>query len=132
NSLAPLKTAADELESLADKARTDSLPQEESALIALQERVTAIKQSRAEHSLGPPPSALGPLEPDYRTYREYYLRSGDLITNLVSSLSAAIEKVKPQTQRDIAYSALSRNAVFLQDRLRKWSAEARQLLSSEI
>lgn len=52
NSLAPLKTVADELESLAGKARAESLPQEESALIALRERVTELKQARAEYSLG--------------------------------------------------------------------------------
>jgi signal transduction histidine kinase len=132
NALGPIKAMVNDLEVLAEQARSNSLPADESSLITLGERVNALKQIRAELSLGPPPATLGSLEDDYRQYREYYLRSGDLIANLNSSLSSAIERFKPQTKRDIAYSALSRNAVFLQDRIRKWSAEAKQLLSSEI
>ena len=130
--LNPMRAVVSELEVLAEKARSDSLPVDESSLTGLSERVGALKQVRAELSVGPPPTTLGSLENDYRQYRESYLRSGDLIATLSSSLSTAIEKVKPQTKRDIAYSALSRNAVFLQDRLRKWSAEAKQLLSNEL
>ena len=130
--LSPISAVVSELERIAENARSDSLPTEESPLIALSERVGQLKQARAELSLGTPPATLGSLEHDYRQYREYYLRSGDLIANLNSSLSAALEKVKPQTKRDIAYSALSRNAAFLQDRIRKWSAEAKQLLSNEL
>jgi signal transduction histidine kinase len=129
--LAPIKSVVGELETIAASARAEALPTEEAALVAIREQLSDLKHSRAELSIGAPPATLGSLEPDYREYRTYYLRAGDLIANLTNSISSAIEKVKPQTQRDIAYSAISRNAVFLQDRLRKWSAEARQLLSNE-
>jgi signal transduction histidine kinase len=132
NAIEPIQSVVDTLEALADQARTESLPTEEAALVALSEQVSGLRQTRAELSIGRPPATLGSLEQEYRQYRTAYLRSGDLITNLTLSLSSAIEKVRPQTQRDIAYSAINRNAAFLQDRLRKWSAEARQLLGSEV
>ena len=131
NALAPIKSVVNELETIAASARAAALPPEEVALVALRDQLSDLKQTRAELSIGAPPATLGSLEPEYREYRTYYLRAGDLIANLTNSISSAIEKVKPQTQRDIAYSAISRNAAFLQDRLRKWSAEARQLLSNE-
>jgi signal transduction histidine kinase len=129
--IAPMRAIKDDLEEIAKKARTDNLPSEELGLLALRERVAALRQARSELSVGQAPSSLGSLEPTYREFKACSARADDLIENLGDSLSAALEQIKPKSQRDRAYSALSRNAAFLQDRLRKWSAEARQVLSGE-
>ncbi len=130
--LAPIRTIRAELEDIASKAREGDLPSDEAGLVGLRDRVLGLRQERASLSLGKAPTNLGTLEKDYREFRTQFLAAGDLITTIIASLNAAIERVKPQTQRDIDYAALSRNAVYLQDKLRKWSAEARQLLSNEV
>lgn len=43
-----------------------------------------------------------------------------------------LEILKPKSTRDVAYSELNRNAAFLHNRLRKWSHETKQILTSEI
>jgi signal transduction histidine kinase len=127
----PMRTIKDDLEKIAEDARGDKLPSEEIGLLDLRERVAALKQSRSALTVGQAPSSLGSLEPTYREFRACSKRADELIENLSASLSAALEKIKPRSPRDRAYSTLSRNAAFLQDRLRKWSAEARQMLSGE-
>jgi len=126
-----MRAIKNDLEEIAEQARVNQLPDDEVGILALRERVAALKQARSELSLGKAPANLGSLDPTYREFKVCSARVEDLIENLSGSLSAALEKIKPKSQRDRAYSALSRNAAFLQDRLRKWSAEARQLLSGE-
>jgi|GEM_PF-3768074 len=83
-------------------------------------------------SLGPAPANLGALEDAYLSYRASYARAGELIVQLTDSVSSAIALARPQSQRDAASSELSRNAAHIQHRLRRWSAEAKSILSSEL
>ncbi len=121
-----------ELEQLANLAHEDDLPATETELLAMRERLSALKARRATLALGPPPNNLGNLESEYREFRNSDSRANELIVRLIDSISHAIEKVKPKSSRDAAYSEISRNAAYIQHRLRKWSIEAKDILSAEI
>lgn len=130
--LLPIQELKEILEEIAESARANTLPTEESELIALREKLSVLKLSRSEMTLGPAPTNLGVIEEDYRIYRACSIRSNELIVQLNDTLAVALQKAKPQSQRDLAYSQLARNANFLQNRLRKWSAEAKLLLNTEL
>lgn len=129
--LVPMGEIAGEVEEMAFRAREGDLPTEQAELLVLRERLYALKEARSEMAIGTPPSNLGALESTYAEFRQRYVRSGELITQLSDSFSSALLLARPQSQREIVGSELSRNAVFLQNRLRKWSAESRSILSSE-
>ncbi|MDR3571143.1 MAG: ATP-binding protein [Candidatus Pacebacteria bacterium] len=130
--LPEMRAVRAELEELAELARNDVLPSEESGLLTIRNRLQGLKERQTELSLGQPPANLGTLEGNFKEYRANAARSADLIVQLRDSISLAIDKIKPKSQHDIAYAELSRNAAFIHARLRKWSAEARQLLSAEL
>ena len=117
---------------LAKTAENDALPKDESALISLHKQVAEFKTQRSEMSLGSPPKNLGVLESEYKKFRSANSSANELIARLSTSLSVALEAAKPSTARDAAYSELNRNAAQLHSRLRKWSAEAKDILNSEI
>lgn len=121
-----------QLEIIAENAKDGNLPSDEQELLKIREHISELKIQRAEMSLGQPPSNLGTIERDYKVFRASYNRANDLLAQLSDSLSSALLKAKPQSQRELAYSELSRNAVSLQNQLRKWGAEGRQLLNSEM
>ena len=121
-----------ELANLAQQAQDDSLPTTETELLAIREQLSKIKTRRSELSLGPPPNNLGSMEQDYREFRTIDSHSSELIVSLSDSVTRVLEKIKPKSSRDAAYSEINRNAAYLQHRLRKWSAESKDILGSEI
>ncbi|HEY3277415.1 MAG TPA: ATP-binding protein [Syntrophorhabdaceae bacterium] len=121
-----------ELTQLAMTAQADSLPTTEVELLAIRRRLLELKEHRAQLALGPAPNVLGTMESDYRDFKSHDSLSGDLIARLTVSVSHRLEKIKPKSSKDVAYSEISRNAVYLQNRLRKWAAETKDILSSEI
>lgn len=121
-----------ELGDLAETAQEGTLPTTETELLAIRERLSVLKTRRIELALGPPPNNLGALESDYREYRSCDNRACELIIRLGDSISHTLEKVKPKSSRDAAYSEINRNAAYLQHRLRKWSVEAKDILGAEI
>lgn len=130
--LSPMDVIFQEVEAVANSARNGTLPTDHSALVSIRDRITSIKQLRSDMTLGTAPNSLGSLEDAYLEYRNRYVRTGELITLVSDSLSNAMLIAKPHSEREIAASELSRNAVFLQNRLRKWSSECRSILSSEL
>ena len=132
DSQGPMNQLREQLELIAETARLGSLPDEEGELIRLREQIQDLRQLRTDLALGPPPSSLGALEDAYLAYRMSYSRSGELIVQLNDSISSAIAFARPQSQREAASSELSRNAAHLQHRLRRWSADAKSILSSEL
>lgn len=130
--LPEIKVIRAQLEELATLAKHENLPKDESSLLAMRSTLEDLKNRQAEMSLGSAPSKLGSLEESYKEYRSNAARVSDLTARLRDTLSVAIDTVKPKSSHDIAYAELSRNAAFLQGRLRKWSAEAKQLLSAEM
>lgn len=130
--LAPMGEIQGALEELADQARNNALPEDEQGLMALKNRVGELKITRAEMMLGAPPENLGASADDYQRYKACSSRAHELIVQLDESLTSALRKAKPQSQRDLAYSELTRNATFLQNRVRKWSVEVKRILSSEL
>lgn len=132
NNLPVIRALEQELGALAEIASEGALPTSETELLAMREQVSELKVRRSELSLGPAPSNLGTLESDYREFRNCDVRASELIIRLSDSVSHALEKIKPQSSRDTAYAEISRNAAYLQHRLRKWSSEAKDILSSEI
>src|SRR5665213_1716828 len=60
--LPAMQELKDELENIAENARTNALPTDEAELIALRERLGELKLSRVEMSLGSAPSNLGTIE----------------------------------------------------------------------
>jgi signal transduction histidine kinase len=121
-----------QLHALAMTAEADALPGDEIALISLYEQVAELKTQRSEMSLGTAPKNLGVLESEYKRFRAANSSANELIGRLSASLSVALEAAKPATARDAAYSELNRNAAQIQSRLRKWAAEAKDILNSEI
>lgn len=132
NNLPVILELEQELGALAETATEGELPTTETELLAMRERISELKARRSELSLGPAPSNLGTVESDYRKFRNCDVRASELIVRLGNSVSHALEKIKPQSSRDTAYAEISRNAVYLQHRLRKWSGEAKDILSAEI
>lgn len=63
-----------ELETIAESARAESLPDEETELLKIRERIGELKIKRSELSLGQAPSNLGTLEEDYHVFRSSYTR----------------------------------------------------------
>jgi signal transduction histidine kinase len=128
----PMAHLRDQLEVIAEAARLGELPSDEQELTRLRDQLQDFRQSRTEMSLGAAPANLGALEEAYLSYRASYARAGELIVQLTDSVSSAIALARPQSQRDAASSELSRNAAHIQHRLRRWSAEAKSILSSEL
>lgn len=132
SNLPVIRELEQELGELANAAQEGMLPATETELLAMRERISELKVRRSELSLGVAPNNLGTLEPEYREFRKCDVRAGELVVRLSDSVSQALEKIKPQSSRDAAYSEISRNAAYLQHRLRKWSAEAKDILGAEI
>ena len=129
--LPEIKLIEEELQKIAETAQSESLPTTETELLTLRERLFEIKTHRVELALGPPPNNLGTLETDYREFRNRDSYAGELISRLGNSISHALEKIKPKSAKDAVYSEINRNAAYLQHRLRKWSASAKDILSAE-
>lgn len=121
-----------QLESFADQARIEELPDTETELLQLRDQLTELSNKTREISLGPPPNKLGTLEETYREYRQKNNQVKELLIQLNDTVVRKLEIIKPKSPRDIAYSELTRNAVFLQNRLRKWAHETKNILTSEI
>ena len=134
-----LKTFMSKLDLLLDKlgnfeenARLDELPNTETELLEFRENLTELTNSFRELSVGPPPSKLGSLEEAYIDYRQKSSRVKNLLIQLNDTVVRKLEILKPKSPRDAAYSELSRNAVVLQNRLRKWSHEIKEIHNSEL
>lgn len=132
NNLPVIRELGQELETLAATAADGVLPTTETELLAMRERISKLKARRAELSLGAAPNNLGTVESDYREFKNCDVRASELIVRLSDSISHALETIKPQSCREAVYAEISRNAAYLQHRLRKWSGEAKDILSSEI
>lgn len=130
--LPKMQNIESQLFELAKTAEKDALPRDESALISLHKQVAELKTQRSEMSLGVAPKNLGVLESEYKKFRSANSSANELISRVSASLSVALEAAKPATARDAAYSELNRNAAQLHTRLRKWSAEAKDILNSEV
>ncbi len=126
-----LRKSLNVLQQLAEHARV-GLPDDETEILALRERVLDIKNNVRELSLGPPPSSLGSLEDAYKDYRSESREVAGLLVQLNDTLINKLEILKPKSPSETAYSELNRNAAFLHYRLRKWSQEAKEILNSEI
>lgn len=120
------------LEVFGNDARADQLPDNEIELLKLRDSLTEAANHFRELNVGSPPGKLGSLEDSYNEYRHKHNRVKSLLARLNDTIVKKIETVKPKSPREIAYSELSRNATFLQSRLRKWAQEAKTILSSEI
>lgn len=120
-----------EIEQLADRLRTADLQHEED-VVALRTVLQDLKQRYQETSLGEAPRTLGTLEERYLGYRRDLRRAKELLDSITDSLDNALERIKPRSAKDIAYSELNANAAFLHKRLRTWAQEAKGLLNSEL
>lgn len=119
-----------EIELLAEKIRTTEM-KSEATIHDFRAAWQDLRNRVQEISLGEAPRNLGSMEDRYRRFRENSRRSKDLLESINGSLVAAIERVKPRSPKDVAYSALSANASFLHKRIRAWSSAAESLLHSE-
>jgi signal transduction histidine kinase len=126
-----LRHSLNELQNLAEHARL-GLPDDETEILAIRERVSGLKNDVRELSLGPPPSSLGTLEEAYLDYRRDSREVTELLVQLNDTLIKKLEILKPKSPSETAYSELNRNAAFLHSRLRKWSQESKEILNSEL
>lgn len=126
-----LHHSLNELQNLAEQARL-GLPDDETEILAIRERVSGLRNNVRELSLGPPPSSLGTLEDSYKDYRRDSREVAELLVQLNDTLIKKLEILKPKSPSETAYSELNRNAAFLHNRLRKWNQEAKEILSSEL
>ncbi|MES2407952.1 MAG: ATP-binding protein [Pseudomonadota bacterium] len=120
-----------EIEALVDRLRTADLQHEED-VVALRTVLQDLKRRFQETSLGEAPRTLGTLEERYLNYRRDHRRAKELLDSISDSLDNALERIKPRSAKDIAYSELNANAAFLHKRLRAWAQEAKGLLNSEL
>jgi C4-dicarboxylate-specific signal transduction histidine kinase len=122
----------DQLEAYGEKARTDQLPDDETELLKFRDSLTDATNLFRGLNVGSPPAKLGILESAYNDYRYKSNQIKSLLSQLNDTVVKKMEIIKPKSLRDIAYSELNRNAAFLHSRLRKWSSEAKDILSSEM
>lgn len=120
------------LESYGEQAKADQLPDSETELLELREHLAKLNNRTRELSVGPPPSNLGSLDKPYAEYRQKSSQIKELLMQLNDTVVRKMEILKPKSHRDAAFSELNRNAAFLHHRLRKWSNETKEILSSEI
>ena len=132
SNLPEIQLIEQELSFLAEAATSEKLPDTETELLAIREKLLGLKARRTELSLGAPPNSLGLMEADYRSFRSCDSRASELIVRLEDSISHSLETIKPTSSRDIVYSEINRNAAYLQHRLRKWAVEVKGILSAEI
>ena len=130
--MSKLDLLLDKLGNFEENARLDELPNTETELLEFRENLTELTNSFRELSVGPPPSKLGSLEEAYIDYRQKSSRVKNLLIQLNDTVVRKLEILKPKSPRDAAYSELSRNAVVLQNRLRKWSHEIKEIHNSEL
>ncbi|WP_019864330.1 ATP-binding protein [Methylovulum miyakonense] len=119
------------LRQLADQARI-GFPDDEYEVLAFRERLSGLKNEVRELSLGQPPSSLGILEEPYKAFRRDSREVAELCVQLNDTVTKKLETLKPKSSTEIAYSNLNRNAAFLHNRLRKWNAQAAELLNAEL
>lgn len=120
-----------ELRQLAEQAKI-GLPDEEAAVLAFREHLSDLKNVVQELSLGQPPNFLGTLEEPYKAFRRDSREVTELCVQLSDTVTKKLETLKPKSSTEIAYSNLNRNAAFLHNRLRKWNAQAAELLNAEL
>lgn len=130
--LPKMQSIENQLLTLARKAETNALPNDEDSLITLHKQIADLKTQRSEINLGNPPKNLGALESSYKHFKSSSNSANELISRISASISVALEAAKPASARDAAYSELNRNAARLHSRLRKWSAEAKDILNNEV
>ncbi|MEH0021453.1 MAG: ATP-binding protein, partial [Desulfobacter sp.] len=122
----------DQLETYGEKARADQLPDDETELLKFRDSLMEATNLFRELNVGSPPAKLGTLEAAYNDYRYKSSQIKNLLSQLNDTVVKKIEIIKPKSPGDIAYSELNGNAAFLHSRLRKWSGEAKEILSSEM
>lgn len=128
---ASLSDLLDQLEKYENQARADELPDSETELLKIKGDLTEIKDNFSEFSVGQPPGKLGIFEELYTDYRRKSVQIKELLVQLNETVVQKLEILQPKSPRDIAYSELNRNAAFLQNRLRKWSHETKEILNAE-
>ena len=128
---ASLSDLLDQLEKYENQARADELPDSETELLKIKGDLTEIKDNFSEFSVGQPPGKLGIFEELYTDYRRKSAQIKELLVQLNETVVQKLEILQPKSPRDIAYSELNRNAAFLQNRLRKWSHETKEILNAE-
>lgn len=121
----------EELERVAESARSQQLPSDELELMTLRAMVEGLRERQNQLTLGTAPTKLGTLEATYKEFRSNALRASEMVGQLRDSISVAIDRVKPKSKEEIAHSLLQRNAAYLHGRIRKWATECRSLLDSE-
>lgn len=126
-----LQQSLDALKQLADQARM-GLPDDENQVLAFRERLSGLKNEVRELSLGQPPNSLGTLEEPYKAFRRDSREVAELCVQLNDTVTKKLETLKPKSPTETAYSNLNRNAAILHNRLRKWNAQATELLSAEL
>ncbi|NUN13524.1 MAG: ATP-binding protein [Myxococcales bacterium] len=117
---------------LADQLRTTESLDEEDDVFRYRRKLQDIKDRFQEISLGEAPRNLGSLDEDYGRFRKGVRQTKDTLKSLTETLDMALERIKPKSPAESAYSELSANAAFLHKRLRVWTAEAKKLLTSEL
>ena len=122
----------DKLENFGEHARIGKLPNTETELLEFRDNLTGLTNSFRELNVGSPPGNLGSLEETYADYRRKSGQVNELLMQLNDTVVRKLEILKPKSPRDAAYSELSRNATFLQNRLRKWSHETKEIYNSEL
>lgn len=125
-----LAALLDELEVLSGDVRDSSLATE-NVIFGLRGKLSELKNRSKGFALGEAPRELGTLEDEYGEYRFNQRRVSELVNGLEHSLNTALDAVKPRVPREIAYSDLNSHAAFLQNRLRRWNKEIRELLDAE-
>lgn len=120
-----------ELINLAEMAHQNMMPESEEELIQLRKKISDLKSERSSLTLGTAPKNLAALETNYTEFKRASAASSDLLNRLTDSISYALEKVRPQSASEAASAELNRNAAYIQGRLRRWAATAREIVAGE-
>jgi signal transduction histidine kinase len=129
---AHLEVTRDELTELAKILAGNRDFNNQDELTRLKHELNELDGRLKDFSLSPIPRTLGSIEISYRDYRDIELNAKELVKQISSSISLALEKLTTKQDIEIAEKDFKSKAGVLHAKIRKYANEGRELLKAEI
>jgi signal transduction histidine kinase len=129
---AHLEITRDELTELAKILAENRDFNNQDELTRLKHELNELDGRLKDFSLSPIPRTLGSIEISYRDYRDLELNAKELVRQIGSSISLALEKLTTKQDIEIAEKDFKSKAGVLHAKIRKYANEGRELLKAEI
>ncbi|WP_217492151.1 ATP-binding protein [Veronia pacifica] len=126
-----LLESKNELIDITNKFKNSEVNLNQDELVSLKHKINEIDGNVKSYSLSPVPRTLGSVEQDYRDYRKVETDSIELIKDINATINNALDKLIIKEDIDIAEKDFQSKAGILHAKIRKLSAEGRDLLKKQ-